>query len=70
MRPLRGRGGFVWVLPHDTQERRCVMGINSVLTGAFCVRCALFFICAEKPQCFEKQHVTWLLETHVAFRGR
>ena len=19
--------------------------------------------------CFEKQHVTWLLETHVAFRG-
>ena len=20
--------------------------------------------------CFEKQHVTWLLETHVAFRGR
>ena len=20
--------------------------------------------------CFEKQHVKWLLETHVAFRGR
>lgn len=20
--------------------------------------------------CFEKQHITWLLETHVAFRGR
>ena len=19
--------------------------------------------------CFEKQHITWLLETHVAFRG-
>ena len=20
--------------------------------------------------CFEKQHITWLLETHVAFRGK